>query len=135
MIRPAQVSDLAQVLSITKASAPWIDFTPGWLVKQLATPGMTLQVEDAGGGIVRGYMMTAQKEQGLFVELIATSPFHRGKGVGKALLAGVFAPAFTYIAQENTASRGLFESCGWRLTEPPRKKSDYVYYHLPVATP
>lgn len=133
-IRPAIPADLKAVLAIAGEC-----FTGGdaveveWLIDLLAQPGTAMLVDAATFAIVRGFLITESYQLGTEVRLIATAKEHRRSGVGKRLLASVRGPATTWIRTRNTASRRLFESLGWKKTEPPKRREEWVYYQLPKA--
>lgn len=133
MIRAAIPADLAAVVRIAKVSFTGEDaFGPGWLLKSLEYSGVTLVVEDASAGVIRGFMMLGAHPLGTIVRLIAVDTEYRGQGVGKALLASVQSPAFAWVRDENTASLNLFKSMLWKETEPVsgRKRRNWRYLSL-----
>jgi ribosomal protein S18 acetylase RimI-like enzyme len=132
-IRASKPVDLLAVLEIASEG-----FAPGtkvrsvkWLVNYLSRPGVQLKVDDAGAGLLRGFLLTETRSTGTTVEVIAVGEQFRKQGVGKRLLATVRPEAAAWVRSENTASQGLFLRNGWAVSIPPKKKRGcWVYFKL-----
>lgn len=132
MTRPAMPGDLQSVLDIAAAGFTLDRFGPAWLVRRVSLSGVSLMVDDAGAGLVRGFILASLYDTGFRVDYIAVGPEYRRQGVGRRLLAAVRGPASAWVRSENAASRGLFAAAGWELAVPPRtRKGDWCYFALP----
>ena len=94
-----------------------------WLAHALADPNRRLWIAEAAGEKV-GTLSVIRLEDGRAEFSITVAPNRRGRGIGVAMLrAGVAesrrlwpgAPLLAWIRTTNTASRRLFERCGFRL--------------------
>ena len=94
-----------------------------WLAHALADPNRRLWIAEAAGEKV-GTLSVIRLEDGRAEFSITVAPNLRGRGIGVAMLrAGVAesrrlwpgAPLLAWIRTTNTASRRLFERCGFRL--------------------
>ncbi len=135
MIREAKPQDLREVIRICSASFNRKErFDAAWLVEILAEEA-TLYVDDAGIGVLRGFMILKKVTYGTCVRFIAVAPEFRKQGVGKGLLAIVDGPAYAWVREENKASQAMFESSGWFVsytsaTDKNGKSSLWRRYHL-----
>lgn len=129
MIRLATPADLIMVLRICRQGFAGDDrFGALWFLKKVAEPGTVLQVDDAGLGAIRGFLLTQAIEQGTLVRMIGVERGYQRQGVGTGLLATVTGPAGAWVRDENVASRTLFTRAGFRTavpewTEDARKKN------------
>lgn len=140
MIRPAVPADLSTVMRICRQGFRGDDrFGTVWLVKKLAEPGTTCYVDDAGIGVVRGFIILQKYEAGTIVRLIGTDSGCRKQGVGSALLSGAVDPRVphgAWVRVENEASQQLFRKAGWKIAvatwaEPKKPKDhtgDWVFF-------
>ena len=137
MLRRADVADLTAIMRIARKGFTGDDrFGLVYLVKLLAMPGTECWVEDAGVGVVRGFILIQKFAAGTIVRLIATDPGCRKQGVGKTLLSVVKAPAGAWVRVENEASRTLFARDGWTVSvptwaepkRPTKHTGDWVFF-------
>ncbi len=138
-IRKAVPSDLAAVLRINADGFVGDDpFDASWLVEKLQHPGTRLVVDDAGVGVIRGFLLTERYQIGTEVKLIAVHQQFRRQGVGSRLLSRVRGPAGAWVRKENAASRAMFTARGWEETaglveqEAPAEahSGEWVYFLL-----
>lgn len=136
-IRRATPGDLAAVLRIADGGFFGDDpFEAKWLIDKLAEPGTVLQVDDAGVGCVRGFLLTQKYAAGTVIRIIAVDPQFRRQGVGTGMLARVKGKAGAWVRVENAASRGMFERAGWvqsvplwrEAFKPADHSGDWVYF-------
>lgn len=134
MIRPARVSDLADVLAICRQSFRRPDrFGPRWLLSQLAD-GAALRVDDGGAGLVRGFTLTHRRPGGTWLRYVAVAADSRRCGVGRRLLGSVRGPAFAWVRTGNAASRAMFAAAGWEAgVVPAGRRGEWVRFHRPVV--
>lgn len=139
-IRKAVPGDLAACLQINTDGFTGDDpFDAAWLVAKVAEPGTTLFVDDAGVGVVRGFLLTQRYDLGTIVRIIAVGAQFRRQGVGSGLLGKVKHPAGAWVRKENKASRGMFGKAGWveavphweEATKPASHSGGWVFYTLP----
>jgi len=134
-IRRATAGDLAAVLRIAREAFDRVDRpNAAWLVRESAVPGTELLVDDAGAGLVRGFVMIRTWPAGSLVRLVATDPNYRRQGVGRGLLARAVAPCGAWVREANAASRAMFAASGF-ADEGTRVAKDggWIYYHLTAA--
>jgi GNAT superfamily N-acetyltransferase len=130
-VRPARPADILPVLQIAQDAFQGQDGPIGasWLCRRLADPGTRLVVDDAGVGLVRGFILLVRYAAGTRVRLVAVGQNYRRQGVGGRLLSVVRGPASAWVRSENAASRGLFSGAGWEeAIAPRRRKGDWAYY-------
>lgn len=138
MIRTAVPADLTAVMRIARQGFTGDDrFGTVWLVKLLAYPGTVLYVDDAGVGVIRGFMVVQSYAAGDIVRLIATDKGFRQQGVGRALLDVLpRKPVGAWIRSENTGSQALFAGAGFTVgapkwteaAKPERHTGDWIFY-------
>lgn len=141
MIREAVPADLVSIMRIARQGFTGDDrFGTVWFIKKLAEPGTECWVEDAGVGVIRGFIVLQKYAAGTIVRLIGTDKGCRRSGVASALLHETVthkdAQAGAWVRVENTASRGTFERAGWKISVPtwaePKKPvthtGDWVFY-------
>lgn len=129
MIRRAGIHDLKSALSICRECFDADRFGPARLLDWLAA-GAVLTVDDAGAGLLRGFVLAERRPAGRWLRYIAVARAFRRRGVGSALLASVRGPAFAWVRAENAASRGMFGAAGWTLAHDPRTRraGDWCYF-------
>ena len=132
MIRHAKPGDIAAVLAIARYSftAPDDRFGAAWLVHHIASPGVQLQVDAPGASILRGFLLTEKYPTGTLVRAVAVASEFRQQGVGRGLIEALRGPVSAWVRVENTASRMLFEGCGFAPSPAPRKRNaaSWCYY-------
>ena len=140
MIRAAVPADLVSVMRIARQGFTGDDrFGTVWLVKKLAEPGTECWVEDAGIGVIRGFIVIQKYEAGTIVRLIGTGLGFRKQGVGLALLTALTdrkVPIGAWVRSENIASQKTFEKAGFKVAvptwaepkKPVRHTGDWVFF-------
>lgn len=137
-VRAARPADLLAVLGICHDAFAGADgpIRASWLVRRLADPGTRLLVDDAGAGLVRGFLLEVRYAAGARVRLVAVGDAYRRQGVGRRLLACVRGPASAWVRSENRASRAMFAAAGWaEAVAPRRRKGDWAYFVLDRPRP
>lgn len=138
-VRQAKPCDLAACLRINAAGFVGDDpFDAAWLVERTALPGTLLLVDDAGAGVIRGFVLTQRYATGTKLLIIATDPQFRRQGVGRRMLGRVKAPAGAWVRKENEASRAMFTKAGWHeefsgwqeADKPSQHTGEWCYYTL-----
>ena len=129
-IRRANPGDLSDILRISGDGFFGDDpIDAAWLVGECSKPGTLLQVEDAGAGCIRGFLLTHKYTGYSIIRLIAVDPKFRRQGVGRGLLAKVRGKAGAWVREENEASRTMFERAGWRVSVPKWTEAEKPQSH------
>lgn len=138
MIRDAVPADLTAVMRIARQGFHGDDrFGVVWLIKVLAQPGTRMVVEDAGVGVIRGFLLTQTYAAGTMVRLIAVDPGARNQGIAKTLLSSLpDHQCGAWIRRENEASQRTFAAAGFKVAtatwseakKPERHTGDWVFY-------
>lgn len=120
MIRKAVPADLVSIMRIARQGFVGDDrFGTVWFIKKLAEPGTECWVEDAGVGVIRGFIVLQEYPLGTIVRLIGTDKGCRRSGVASALIRETVSKdtlTGAWVRAENVASRGTFERAGWKIS-------------------
>lgn len=140
MIRPAVPADIVSIMRIARQGFVGDDrFGTVWFVKKLAEPGTECWVDDAGVGMIRGFIVLQKYlPEGVIVRLIGTDRGCRRQGVALTLLSTVDTkvPAGAWVRVENEGSRATFAKAGWKVSvpswaeakKPEKHTGEWVYF-------
>lgn len=115
-IRLATTADLNDILYLGRDSFDRVDRPDAkWLVEILAQPTVKVMVDAIGPGTLRGFLISTEYQGCVQVRMIAVGAGYRRMGVAQELLKTVKGEASAWIREENTASRRLFKSAGFKM--------------------
>ena len=101
-------------------------------VEPAAECGLFVAVGDDGGPVGYVYVQDNASEQEAYVDYLGVLPSHRGRGIGRALIEGVYAQARAAGASEVYWQTHESNSAGRLLYDKVAKHHGYIVYETPV---
>jgi [ribosomal protein S18]-alanine N-acetyltransferase len=137
-IRAASPEDIPAILDLERESAPaahWPEPTYRRIFEQDTPHCLAFVIEDqsaATGGTLDGFIIGRISAEECELENIVVRRKNQSRGLGSGLINSLAAAArqqkaksiFLEVRESNTAARGLYEKCGFRLT--CRRKAYYT---------
>jgi ribosomal-protein-alanine N-acetyltransferase len=135
-IRAASPEDIPAILDLERESAPaahWPEPTYRRIFEQDTPHCLAFVIQSAAtGGTLDGFIIGRISAEECELENIVVRRKNQSRGLGSALINSLAAAArqqkaksiFLEVRESNTAARGLYEKCGFRLTG--RRKAYYT---------